>query len=201
MTLDSARGEQLILASASPRRSELLTQIGVSFRVEAADIDETVAAGEQALDYVSRMAASKGAEVAGRFPAHTPVLAADTIVLVDGQVLGKPRNYDHAMTMLEQLSDRSHRVVTAVSLYSSGFAKNLQVETQVTFRPLSRQMCASYLSTSEPWDKAGGYGIQGLAGAFVVAIQGSYSNVVGLPLAETWQLLASHGVTGHLSGG
>jgi septum formation protein len=150
---------------------------------------------------VSRMATSKGTEVAGRFPAHTPVLAADTIVLVDGQVLGKPRNYDHAMTMLEQLSDRSHRVVTAVSLHSSGFAKNLQVETQVTFGPLSRQMCESYLSTSEPWDKAGGYGIQGLAGAFVVAIQGSYTNVVGLPLAETWQLLARHGVTGQLSGG
>ncbi|MEH6516640.1 MAG: Maf family protein [Halioglobus sp.] len=201
MTFDSAPGEQLILASASPRRSELLTQIGVSFRVEAADIDESVAAGEQAFDYVIRMAASKGAAVAGKLPTHIPVLAADTIVLVDGQVLGKPLNYDHAMTMLEQLSDRSHRVVTAVSLYSGGSSKNLQVETQVTFRPLSRQMCESYLSTSEPWDKAGGYGIQGLAGAFVVAIQGSYSNVVGLPLAETWQLLASHGVTGHLSGG
>jgi septum formation protein len=201
MRLDSAPREQLILASASPRRSQLLTQIGVSFKVEAADIDETVAAGEEALSYVSRMAASKGAEVAGRFPTCVLVLAADTIVLVDGQVLGKPRNYDHAMTMLEHLSDRSHQVVTAVSLYDRGLVKNLQVETEVTFRALSRQMCEAYLRTSEPWDKAGGYGIQGLAGAFVVAMKGSYSNVVGLPLAETWQLLASHGVTGHLSGG
>jgi septum formation protein len=201
MMLDSSRGEQLVLASASPRRSELLTQIGVSFRVEAADIDETVAAGEEALDYVSRMATNKGAEVAGRFPAHTPVLAADTIVLVDDQVLGKPRDYDHAMSMLEQLSDRTHRVVTAVSLHYGGSAKDLQVETLVTFCPLSRQMCESYLSTSESWDKAGGYGIQGAAGAFVVAIKGSYSNVVGLPLAETWKLLAGHGVASDLSTG
>ncbi len=191
---------QLVLASASPRRRELLAQIGIDFKVQAADIDERVGPQEPAEAYVTRMAAEKGAVVAATLPSNTPVLSADTIVVVGQQILGKPRDYDHALDMLTQLSGTNHAVVTAVNLRTGGAEAHCLVTTRVRFCELTSAMLEAYLDTDEPWDKAGGYGIQGIAGAFVVSLEGSYSNVVGLPLAETWQMLARVGIRGVLSG-
>jgi septum formation protein len=187
---------RLILASASPRRKELLTQLGVSYVCDPADIDETPLAGEVPGDYVERMAREKAAAVASRYsmPEHV-VLAADTTVVLDDEILGKPRDHFHGLAMLARLSGRCHSVLTAVCLQHSGGTTCERVETKVQFVSLTREICEAYLATDEPWDKAGGYGIQGLGGAFVRSLEGSYSNVVGLPLCETWQLLASKGIT------
>jgi septum formation protein len=188
-------GTCLILASASPRRRELLTQLGVSYLCHPADIDETPEAGETPEDYVRRMAQEKAAAVAAGYPAPKyAVLAADTTVVLDDDILGKPRDHFHGLAILARLSGRQHSVLTAVCLHSASGLRCELVETRVEFAQLSREICEAYLATEEPWDKAGGYGIQGLGGALVRAIHGSYSNVVGLPLCETWQLLASHGI-------
>ena len=185
----------LILASASPRRSELLTQLGVDFRVHPADIDESVLKGESPGDYVERMAHEKAEAVAGLYPeGDYAILAADTTVVIDGDVLGKPRDHLDGLAMLARLSGRTHEVTTAICLAGAGEAASAQVTTRVQFASLSQAICEAYLATDEPWDKAGAYGIQGLAGAFVLRIDGSYSNVVGLPLHETWQLLSARGV-------
>lgn len=193
---------ELILASASPRRRELLDQIGVTYRVEPADIDETRAAGEAPAAYVARMAREKAATVAARYPgASVAVLAADTAVVLDDDVLGKPVDHFAALGMLARLSGRSHLVLTGICLCRPAEAAEASVvETRVQFVQLSREQCETYLATDEPWDKAGGYAIQGLAGAFVSAIEGSYSNVVGLPLTETWQLLQAQGIATALEG-
>lgn len=193
---------QLILASASPRRRELLDQIGVVYQVEPADIDESRRAGETPADYVQRMAEEKAAAVAARHPqTGVAVLAADTSVVLDDDVLGKPQDHFQALGMLARLSGRSHSVLTGICLCCDGGpATSRVVETKVRFVQLSRQHCEAYLATDEPWDKAGGYAIQGLAGAFVSAIEGSYSNVVGLPLSETWQLLQEAGIATALEG-
>ncbi len=184
----------LILASASPRRRELLEQLGVAYDCRPADIDETPQAGEKPADYVRRMAQEKARSIAPAAEPGSVVLAADTTVVLDDDVLGKPRDHFHGLAMLARLSGRSHSVLTAVCLLGPGGEDCELVETRVEFQQLSREVCEAYLATDEPWDKAGGYAIQGLGGAFVRAIHGSYSNVVGLPLAETWQLLAAHGV-------
>ncbi len=184
----------LILASASPRRRDLLAQLGVSYRCDPADIDEARQPREKPSDYVLRLAQEKAAVVAARCP-NVAVLAADTSVVIDEDVLGKPRDHFDGLAMLARLSGRRHVVLTGICLHTPGGEVHGQVvETGVQFLQLTREQCEAYLATEEPWDKAGGYGIQGLAGAFVSAIDGSYSNVVGLPLAETWQLLAAHGI-------
>ncbi|TDG14779.1 septum formation inhibitor Maf [Seongchinamella unica] len=190
----------LILASASPRRSELLDQIGVSYRCEPADIDESRRDGEKPGDYVLRMAREKAAAVAARHGGEQiAVLAADTSVVIDEDVLGKPADRFEGLGMLARLSGRSHSVLTGLCLHTpEGGSEGELVETRVEFIQLSREMCEAYLATDEPWDKAGGYGIQGLAGAFVSSIEGSYSNVVGLPLAQTWRLLSARGIAGAL---
>jgi len=186
---------RLILASASPRRRELLSQLGVNYLVEPAAIDETPAVGETPGAYVRRMALEKATTVAARYQdSKTVVLAADTTVVIDGDVLGKPRDHFHGLAMLARLSGRGHSVLTGVCLCSVAGPHCELVETKVEFMSLSRQTCEAYLATDEPWDKAGGYGIQGLGGALVRSIRGSYSNVVGLPLCETWQLLQAAGV-------
>ena len=186
---------QLVLASASPRRRELLAQLGVSCRCVPADIDETPQAGEAPADYVQRMALTKARAVARHYPApEYAVLAADTTVVIDEEILGKPQDHFDGLAMLARLSGRCHAVMTAVCLHDTAGADCQLVTTQVQFAQLSRETCETYLATDEPWDKAGGYGIQGLAGAFVTAITGSYSNVVGLPLSETWQMLAARGI-------
>lgn len=182
----------LILASASPRRRELLRQIGVSFDVQAADIDETPQPGESPADYVCRMAREKAAAVAAGTPGDCAVLAADTTVVIDDDVLGKPRDTLDGLAMLARLSGRTHEVMTAICLCRGDAASERLVVTRVTFATLDRDLCEAYLATEEPWDKAGAYGIQGLGAVLVEAIEGSYSNVVGLPLAETWRLLREH---------
>lgn len=179
-----------MLASASPRRRELLDQLVLRYRVNPADIDETRREGESPRLYVQRMAREKACAVATHYPdgGHA-ILAADTTVLIDENVLGKPRDHFDGMEMLAMLSGRSHTVLTAIHLHCPSGAGGAVVETRVDFVKLSPATCEAYLATDEPWDKAGAYAIQGLAGAFVRSIQGSYSNVVGLPLCETWQLL------------
>ncbi|TGD72094.1 septum formation inhibitor Maf [Mangrovimicrobium sediminis] len=191
---------ELILASASPRRRELLAQIGVQCRCEPADIDETQLPDEAAEDYVLRLACEKAARVAARHPGEAvAVLAADTAVVLDDDILGKPASRGEGLGMLARLSGRSHSVFTGICLCTpDGEPQAEVVETRVTFTQLNHRQCEAYLATDEPWDKAGGYAIQGLAGAFVTAIDGSYSNVVGLPLAETWRLLSAAGIAGGL---
>jgi septum formation protein len=146
------------------------------------------------------MAREKAAAVATRYPTGGfAVLAADTTVVLDDTVLGKPRDPDDALRTLSRLSGRRHSVLTAVCLHGAGGATCELVATEVEFVTLSREICLAYLASAEPWDKAGAYGIQGLGGAFVRAMHGSYSNVVGLPLCETWQLLSAQGIRTALS--
>jgi septum formation protein len=189
------RDTRLILASASPRRRELLDQLGVSYTCDPAQIDESQCVGEGPSDYVQRMAQEKVRAVAARYPVPAyAVLAADTTVVLDDTVLGKPRDRVDALDFLARLSGRRHIVLTAVCLLSATGMHGELVATEVEFISLSPETCDAYLATAEPWDKAGAYGIQGLGGAFVRSIQGSYSNVVGLPLCETWQLLSNNGI-------
>jgi septum formation protein len=188
---------QVVLASASPRRRELLTQIGVEFTVSPADIDETVRAGESPEDYVLRMAITKAqqgfaslVEPAASCPL---VLGADTAVVLDGQILGKPRDQADAEYMLACLSGRTHRVMSAVAVTDGErLASRLSV-TAVTFRELRSGESTTYWQSGEPRDKAGAYAIQGRGGLFVRELQGSYSGVVGLPLFETAELLEMFG--------
>jgi septum formation protein len=184
------------LASASPRRSELLRQIGVPFEVRPAEIAETQAAGEPADALVLRLAAEKADVVWRRVPAEErrPVLAADTAVVLDERVLGKPADQAEAEAMLAALSGRTHRVLTAVALRCGDTAETLLSSSEVTFRATTRDERAAYCRSGEPLDKAGGYGIQGRAAMFVEHLAGSYSGVVGLPLFETAALLARCGV-------
>ena len=188
--------EQLILASASPRRKELLDQIGVSYIVHPVDIDETPKNREMALDYVCRVAAEKSAVCISEVRHLLPVLAADTSVVIDGQILGKPKNREHAMAMLNQLSGRMHSVYSAVSLRTQGENKHFQAvsKTEVKFRKISSEEIQSYWDTGEPEGKAGAYAIQGLASVFVESIKGSFTGVVGLPLFETAELLSKQGI-------
>lgn len=182
----------LVLASQSPRRAALLTQLGVSFSVSPAHIDETPRAGEAAAAYVRRMAREKALAVFAI--GGPPVLGADTTVVVDGESLGKPADRASGRRMLQRLAGREHEVRSAVCLASNDGVAVVSVCTVVAFCPLSDGLVEAYLATDEPWDKAGGYAIQGLAGALVRRIEGSYSNVVGLPLAETRELLHAAGI-------
>lgn len=184
------------LASASPRRSELLRQIGVPFEVRPAHIKEQPLPGEQPARYVARLAAAKAEAV---WPAlaeaeRRPVLAADTAVVLDGAVLGKPRDAAHAAQMLERLSGRTHAVLTAVALHADTGVEARLCTSEVRFRATTAAERRAYCATDEPFDKAGGYGIQGRAAVFVEELRGSYSNVVGLPLFETASLLTRCGV-------
>jgi nucleoside triphosphate pyrophosphatase len=182
------------LASISPRRRELLTQIGVPHKVMAAHIDETAYPGEIPRDYVMRMARQKALAVLDRGEA-LPVLAADTTVVLDEIIYGKPRNRDEGVAMLQRLSDRTHEVMTAVAVAESrGVALRLNVSS-VRFRKLTLEECNAYWETGEPRDKAGGYAVQGAAAVFIESLSGSYSGVMGLPLFETAELLRAAGVT------
>lgn len=184
----------IALASASPRRRELLTQLGVEFVVVKGDIDETQLQDEAPLDYVLRLAKEKAHAGFVQSGLALPTLGADTIVEIDGNVLGKPADFADFKRMMGLLSGREHRVSTAVALYSSAAFQSVIVTTKVWFRDLSEQEIAQYWQSGEPSDKAGGYGIQGAAGRFVKRIEGSYFAVVGLPLYETEQLLLTQGV-------
>lgn len=183
---------ELILASASPRRAELLTGIGLSFTVQPADIDETPRAGEAACEYVERLAREKALAVAQAHP-RSLVMGSDTSVVLDGDILGKPASAAEARAMLGRLSGTTHQVMTAVALVDEGRCRSVVSVTDVTFRELDAAEIDAYVASGEPMDKAGGYGIQGLGGIFVSNLQGSYSAVVGLPLQETAALLAQAG--------
>jgi septum formation protein len=183
----------LCLASVSPRRRELLSQIGVPHIVAGADVDESVLPGEIPREYVTRLAREKALAVRGAGQL-LPVLAADTTVVLDGVVFGKPRDRVDAVEMLGRLSGRSHEVLTAVALADSrGVAERVSTSS-VRFRALSVEECSAYWETGEPRDKAGGYAIQGLGAVFIESLSGSYSAVMGLPLFETGQLLQAAGI-------
>lgn len=186
----------LYLASGSPRRRELLTQIGVPFLTQIAPIDENALPGESPLAYVERLALAKGhAGLAALADSDgAVVLGADTAVVLDGRILGKPRDRADALATLQALSGRSHQVLTAVALVSRERQVARVVTSQVTFRSLTQAEIEAYWASGEPQDKAGSYGIQGLAAVFVSQLQGSYSAVVGLPLCETAALLAEFAI-------
>jgi septum formation protein len=176
------------LASASPRRRELLAQIGVPHTVRPADIDESVRNGESIANYVERMAREKALHVRAH-GSQLPVLAADTTVIVDGTVFGKPRDRDDGLRMLAALSGRAHQVLTVVALASAEGVSSRASESTVHFRETTWQERAAFWDSGEPCDKAGAYAIQGRGAVFIAALSGSYSGVVGLPLYETAELL------------
>jgi septum formation protein len=183
----------LCLASASPRRRALLAQIGVSHVVRGANLDETPHAQETPRDYVARVAAAKACTIRS-IDAALPVLGADTIVVVDGTMFGKPDDRAHGLAMLASLSGRSHEVLSAVALADARGVAIAVSASAVRFRTLSAAECQAYWDSGEPRDKAGAYAIQGLAAAFVESLHGSYSGVMGLPLFETAALLRAAGV-------
>ena len=175
----------IYLASASPRRRELLQQIGVRFTVMSAAVDETVQPGEAALDYVCRLAQSKADAVFSRIQIEgqpqRPVLGADTSVVLGDNILGKPADEAAAVAMLMELSGQTHQVITAVALVDELNSQLVYSSTEVRFRSIVESEARAYWNTGEPADKAGGYGIQGFGAVFVESLQGSYSGVVGLP--------------------
>ena len=183
----------LVLASASPRRRDLLRQAGIRFEVRPADIPEIGQPDESPVEFAQRLARSKAlaiAEQIGTSPSRL-VLGADTIVVLDGEVFGKPRDSDHALELLERLVGREHSVVTAVALVESDTLRIREavVTSRVEMRAVERSELIAYVATGEPLDKAGGYAVQGGARSFVTRIHGSETNVIGLPLDETVQLL------------
>ena len=184
---------EIVLASSSPRRRELLTLIGIPHTVRPADIDETPEPGERPHPHAERLARGKAAVVAAREP-NAIVVAADTIVVVDGEILGKPRDAEHAALMLRRLSARSHTVHTAVAVARAGSVVSGVESVGVTFRELSDDDIAAYVATGEPMDKAGAYGIQGLGATLVTRVDGDYFAVMGLALGLTVRLLARVGV-------
>jgi len=186
----------LYLASGSPRRRELLTQIGVPFTVVSAAIDETPLTNESAASYVERLARGKAAagHAALEDASGACVLGADTAVILDGQILGKPLDQADALAMLLALSDREHEVLTAIALLDGQRCETRLVSSRVRFRQISADEATTYWRSGEPQDKAGGYAIQGLAAVFVAGLNGSYSAVVGLPVCETAELLGQFGI-------
>ncbi len=192
----------LVLASASPRRQELLRNAAIQFRVQPANINETPIAGESPGDYAQRMAREKALAVFQIQP-QNHVLGADTIVVIENAILGKPRDPDDAARMLRLLSGRTHTVITAVCLVSPAAQSPLKTEnpnlrlasetTLVTMRQISDHEIREYVSTGEPMDKAGAYAIQGIASRWIPRIEGDYSNVVGLPVALVYAMLLEHG--------
>lgn len=186
----------IYLASASPRRRELLEQLGVSYQLLIAPVDESRRVGETPALYVTRIALEKARAGCSARPAGDmrPVLGADTAVVVGGGVLGKPRDRDDALSMLRRLSGKTHHVYTSVAL-ANGERETARLSlSEVSFRALSEQECTRYWESGEPADKAGAYAIQGRAAMFITRLEGSYSGVMGLPLFETAELLRDYGV-------
>jgi septum formation protein len=189
----ASRAPRIVLASQSPRRRELLAQIGIPHEVRPADVDESVLPGEEPLPHVERLARAKAHALAEREP-HTVVVAADTIVVVDGRILGKPTGDAHAREMLGALSGRTHTVHTAVAVARGDVTLSAVESVAVTFHPLTDADIAASVATGEPHDKAGAYGIQGYGAVLVERIEGDYFAVMGLPLARLVRLLGEVGV-------
>lgn len=189
---------RIYLASRSPRRRELLKQVGVNFEIIIADVDEQILKNEPAHAYVARIAKKKAEAgwqyVLDRRLPYYPVLAADTVIATDKKILGKPTSKEDAADMLAQLSDKKHKVLTGIAIAYQGKTLSQTSTTQVQFKKLSDTEIARYIDSTEPLDKAGAYAIQGKGAAFVSMLEGSYSGVVGLPLFETAQLLKQFGI-------
>lgn len=185
----------IILASNSPRRRELLAQIGIrDFQILSPDVDEAVEPGLSPARMVEALSLRKARAAAGRAGADDLIIAADTVVALDGRVLGKPQDQGEAFAMLSALSGREHRVYTGVTVLGGGQAATEHEETAVTFRALSPEEIRDYIATGEPMDKAGAYGIQGVGALLVQGIRGDYCNVVGLPLFRLGRMLSGFGV-------
>jgi septum formation protein len=185
----------IILASNSPRRRELLEQAGIGYVPEPADVDESVTPGESPEGYAVRLALAKASKTAGDH-SEGVVLGADTIVVLDGDILGKPADAGDAARMLARLSGRTHRVLTGVALVDARTGRSVTAceETSVRMREISPEEISGYVATGEPMDKAGAYGIQGRASVFVEGVTGCFFNVVGLPVARVWRMLREFGV-------
>jgi septum formation protein len=199
--------KKIYLASKSPRRRELLRQVGIDFDIlslrsdpaRGIDVSEDMFAGEPAQDYVARVAREKGAFAWNvlhlrRMPLR-PVLSADTTVTIDGEILGKPADPKEAVAMLERLSGRTHQVLTSVALHYTDVFEQVTQVSNVRFAQLTPEAIRAYCATPEPYDKAGAYGIQGLAALFIEHIEGSHSGIMGLPVFETAQLLQKAGIS------
>ncbi len=186
---------KLVLASGSPRRAEVLADAGFAFEAIAAGVDESRREGEPAEAYVRRLAEVKARAVAARISPPAIVIAADTVVVMDGEVLGKPASAEDAAQMLRRLGGRTHQVLTGLAvLRIPGGAARVELETtQVTFAPLTEAEIEAYVASGEPLDKAGAYAIQGRGGRFVARVEGCYFNVVGLPLARLYRMLSEMG--------
>ena len=185
---------KIVLASQSPRRQDLLGQMGLEFTTRSPQIDEDAFQGRDARDLVQTLSREKARWVAAQLPGDPIVIGADTVVVRDGTILGKPKDPAEARAMLASLSGRTHQVYTGVTVCQGDKVVTQAEETQVTFRPLTQQEIACYVVTGEPMDKAGAYGIQGLGGLLVAGIQGDYHNVVGLPVCRLGQILRDFGV-------
>lgn len=185
----------LILASASPRRRELLRSVGLTFKIRPADVDETGLPDESPRAHVRRLSRDKAGAIAHQYP-KALVLGADTIVVIDGQILGKPKNKKQAREMLQQLSNRRHAVLTGftIACVRAGMSRTKIVQSTVQFKKISPEETAWYVNGDEPYDKAGGYAAQGKGASFIQAIRGSYTNVIGLPLCEVVEELNHLGV-------
>ena len=184
----------VVLASASPRRHDFLRALGIPFTVRVSSADETLEPGEDPLEAAERLARAKAAAVAASSPRESLVIAADTLVVQDGAALGKPRGREEARAMLRALSGRRHEVVTGVALVRHGTVVSGRDVTEVVFAPLDEETIARYAASGEPDDKAGAYALQGLAGLFIERIEGSPSNVVGLPVRLLYLLARRLGV-------
>lgn len=184
----------IVLASKSPRRQELMRLFGVEFTIQTADIDETMDARLPAGQEVSRVSRAKAAAIAAKRPAEDIVVAADTVVVIDGRVLGKPHSEQEAFEMLRLLSGRTHEVLTGLTARRGETVLHKLVTTRVTFRPLSDGEIRAYIRTGEPMDKAGSYGIQGYGAMLVRSIDGDYFTVMGLPVCELGLMLRQLGV-------
>lgn len=191
----NSHGQRIILGSSSPRRRELLAGCGLQFEIMSPDIDEQVFAGESAQSLVERLAAEKGSCIAAKVP-DAWVLAADTVVVRDNEILGKPADADDAVRMLSSIQGRTHQVWGGLALINivRRVERVFSYSSQVTIKPLSLPEITAYVKTGEPMDKAGSYAIQGIGAALVTTVEGSYSNVVGLNIAAVLDLLIEHNI-------
>ena len=186
--------KQLILASQSPRRRQLLEQMGLTFEVKTACIDETMDPAKPLAEEIARLSRRKAEAVQAGLSPDAVIVAADTMVCIDGQRLGKPHSTEEAAAMLRQLSGRSHTVLSGVCVLCADRVETFTQQTDITFRPLSETEIAAYVATGEPMDKAGAYGIQGMGGLFVSSLNGDYYNVMGLPICPLAEVLRRFGV-------
>ncbi|MFC0322630.1 Maf family protein [Gallibacterium melopsittaci] len=189
--------QKIYLGSNSPRRLQLLQQLGLTVEVLKAEIDETPLVQEQAQDYVCRMAISKNQRIRQLFPdkQQYPLLTADTCITLNGEILGKPSSTEHAFSILQSLSGKTHQVLTAIAISDQHHLLHRLQCSQVTFKTLTDLEIKNYIATGEPLDKAGAYAIQGLAALFIENLNGSYSGVMGLPLFETGELLKTFNIS------